>query len=233
MRSRPSIASLSKRLTRYSLRTAIVFTTLVCIVLGAYVKRAHDEEHATDVVRSWGGTAILDYQWEQMNRSGTAAKAPPTPPCFQKLRQLLGDHYFSSVVAVKIPYHTTAPLNTNVLCLFHNLRSLDLSGTHVSDDDLQSLTRLKHIETLLLADTDVTNGAMRWVVDMPRLKRLSLQRTSITDVGLLALMQQHSLLQLDIDGTCVSRKAIEQFRLARPDCQVEVGMLATQTPLHW
>jgi len=233
MRWRPSIASFRSRLFRYSLRSAILFVTVVCIILGMYVKQARDEQHATDVVQSLGGCAVFDYQWEQMNRTGAAAKATPTPPRFQKLRQIFGDHYFSSVVAVTIPYHVTVPLNANVVASLRNLRSLELSGTHVSDDDLPIIARLKHLETLLLADTDVTNRGMRYLDTMPKLRTLSLRGTTITDIGLLALIEQRSLQQLDISDTGVTGRAIEQFRLERPDCQIEFGVLATQPPLPW
>jgi hypothetical protein len=220
--------------------------TIMCLVLGGHVKRVRDEKTATEKVRSWGGTAILDYQFEpksdlsqlEMWPSATAVRrsairsAPPQPR-FQRLRKLMGDHYFSSVVAVPIPYHATADVNVDVLDAFRSLRSLSLNGTHANDDDVRKLTRLNEIEVLRLSDTDVTDDGIQWLVRLPKLRILSLRGTVISDAGLLKLCRHNSLQYVDVSDTYVTEVGRHQLQTALPGCTVIAGAPEIRQPMRW
>jgi Leucine-rich repeat (LRR) protein len=55
------------------------------------------------------------------------------------------------------------------LCVFKNLRSLDLSGTNVTDDGLAILRELKNLKFLCLHDTHTTEAGVTRV--LPNLAR--------------------------------------------------------------
>ena len=230
---------------RFSLKTLTLFVTILCLVLGRYVKRVHDEKTAAEAVHRWGGATILDYQfgieadplqteiWPSSKTVPSRISSRPPEPRFRRLRELMGDHYFSSVVSVTIPYHVTPDINVDVLGAFRNLRSLGLSGTHTNDEDVRKLTRLTKIEVLRLADTDVTDGGVQWLLRLPKLRILSLRGTVISDAGLLKLCGHNSLQYVDVGDTYVTEVGRHQLQTALPDCTVIAGAPVSRRSLWW
>jgi hypothetical protein len=155
------------------------------------------------------------------------------PDVDRRLREQLGDDFFSDVVSVTLPYHSRADIDTSALLAFRGLRSLDLSGTHIGDADLQKIIGMNHLEELRLADTDVTDDGIRWIAQLPSLKTLSLRGTVLSDRGLLAMAQMNTLQELDITDTNVTQQGLLQLQTALVNCRVNIGMTATRKPLKW
>ena len=219
---------------RFSLRTTLLWLTAACFFLGIYVKQVRDQKAAREVVKAWDGIAYLDYQWAAVSvNTNSPAKSPPAPPNFRRLRELLGDDIFSSVVSVVIPYHSRANIDTSALLAFRRLRSLNLSGTHVGDADLQKIAGMSRVEELLLADTDVTDDGIQWIVQFPSLKILSLRGTVVSDTGLRAIAQMNALQELDVTDTNATKEGLDHLRAALHNCRVTAGLTATQKPLKW
>src|SRR4051812_13987229 len=104
---------------RFSLRAALLVVTIICLVLGSYVKQVLDQKRATEIVRSWGGTVLLEYQWEyETTHKNATNKSPPEPPNFRSFREWFGEDYFSNVVAVSLPYHSSPSIDVPVLLGF-------------------------------------------------------------------------------------------------------------------
>jgi hypothetical protein len=127
------------------------------------------------------------------------------------------------------------------------LRSLDLSGTRVTDGGLEALRSLHRLRNLYLVGLDglsdagmeklavlprlrrllmgncrrVTDRGLSALVDLPQLRFLGLDGTSITDAGLTLLTRQAHLRGLDV-RRCerVSTAGVESFRAAHPTCRV-------------
>jgi hypothetical protein len=219
---------------RFSLRTTLLLLTAACLFLGVYVREVRDQKVAREVVKAWGGIAYLDYQWAAASASSNSpTKSPPKPPNFRRLRELLGDDFFSDVVSVTVPYHARADIDTSALRAFRRMRSLNLSGTHVGDADLQKIARMSRIEELRLADTDVTNDGIQWIVQLPSLKALSLRGTVISDAGLLTLAQMDTLQELDVTDTNATKEGLDRLKATLRNCRVTTGLAATQKPLKW
>jgi Leucine Rich repeat len=221
-------------LFRFSLRAALVSLTAACLFLGGYVKQVRDQKDSREKIRACGGTAYLDYQWAAASASNKLrAQSPPKPPNFLRLRELLGDDFFSNVVAVTVPYHLGCEIDTSALLAFRRLRLLNLSGTHLGDDDLRKIAGMISIEELRLADTDVTDDGIQWIVRLPRLKILSLRGTVISDTGLRMVSQQTSLQELDASDTNATKEGLDHLKVALCNCRVTTGLAATRKGLTW
>jgi hypothetical protein len=91
----------------------------------------------------------------------------------------------------------------------------------VTDQTLESLRGLKLLKELDLNDTPITDAGLMILRDLPALERLRLARTKVTDKGFReALFDKDSLMQLDLQGTQVSRETMRAWRDAKPGRRV-------------
>jgi hypothetical protein len=91
----------------------------------------------------------------------------------------------------------------------------------VTDQTLESLRGLKALKELDLNDTQITDAGLSVLRDLPALERLRLARTKVTDKGFRdALFDKDSLMQLDLQGTQVSRETMRAWRDAKPGRRV-------------
>lgn len=131
-----------------------------------------------------------------------------------------------------------------------NLLWIDLSSLSELDDGLAIglLSPLReHVAELSLARTRVGDGVMEVVAAMPRLTRLSMQATGLTDAGLAQLARHSAIASLDLvqtrvtDGcvetlatmpklrrvfvwkTAISAEAVDWLALASPEAVVDTG----------
>jgi hypothetical protein len=94
-------------------------------------------------------------------------------------------------------------------------------GPPVSDEDLKTLSKIKHVVGVSLSDHhQATNDGLRWLGEMKELKCLMLEQFDITDVGLAHLQNIKSLEVLIIKAGQFSDAALLEFKNALPDCEV-------------
>jgi hypothetical protein len=234
MRALAAPSAKKRPLFRFSLRATLLSLTAACLLLGGYVKQVRDQKVARETIKAWGGIAYLDYQWAAASANNKLpVQSPAKPPNFRLLRELLGDDYFSNVVAVTIPYHALANIDASALLAFRRLRSLNLSGTHVGDDDLRKIAKMSSIEDLRLADTDITNDGIQWLSLLPQLSVLSLRGTVTSDAGILVLTKKQSLQELDVADTNATKEGLDRLQAALKTCRVTTGLAATRKALKW
>jgi Leucine-rich repeat (LRR) protein len=101
------------------------------------------------------------------------------------------------------------PLSGEVLTEFagghglEHLVTLWLTGTSVTDGDLNAFQNLKAIQHLALKSTPITNGALATLAKFANLTHLHLPR-QINDHGLEALSSSKSLLELDLSYSSIT-----------------------------
>src|SRR5262249_39690729 len=83
-----------------------------------------------------------------------------------------------------IPAATQTDLGLKVFLTINPDRpKLDLSGWNVTNDGLKELARLKHLQSLNLRDTKVTDSGLKDLAGL-NLKDLALPDAALTDLGL-------------------------------------------------
>jgi Leucine-rich repeat (LRR) protein len=93
--------------------------------------------------------------------------------------------------------------------------AVDLSGTSVTDQELQRLESLSELKELSLAGTPITDGGLSLLRGLVLLTSLDLSSTSVTDAGLAQLAPLVNLEYLDVSHTEVTDEGIAALRNPR------------------
>ena len=100
------------------------------------------------------------------------------------------------------------------------LTALHLTDTKVSGQDLHWMLPMPSLQTLKLNRLDFGDGAVADLARFPAVRHLELDGTSITDIGLRQLLAQNSALQrIELRGTPVTLDAIGELRSAYPNVE--------------
>jgi hypothetical protein len=132
---------------------------------------------------------------------------------------------------------------------FDGFEELDLTGSTISDADLEllrelpcqrlvldhcpitgpgldHLKQLPRLQELHLRCPSLSYLGVRFVGDLKHLERLSLAETSTTDASLSSLRGLERLRKLDLTGTKVSEQGVATLRQALPKCEIKAGPAA-------
>ena len=99
-------------------------------------------------------------------------------------------------------------------------RTVSLSETNVTDDDLNYLRRFWNIRDLYLSNTSVTSEGIKSLTQLTTLETLIISNTSIDDRAIESLTQLKNLSTLNVWGTNISTSGIDQLRLALPNVRL-------------
>jgi hypothetical protein len=95
---------------------------------------------------------------------------------------------------------------------------LQMANPDVTDSTLRYLVGLKDLRELDLDNTQVTDAGLAILAELPRLERLRLARTSVTDEGFRKhLADKDSLLELYVRGTKVASKSLREWKVKHND----------------
>jgi hypothetical protein len=100
------------------------------------------------------------------------------------------------------------------------LNSLALASA-VTDEGVQSLRGLSHLEFLWIESTSVTDKSVQVFSGLEGLRRLLIHRTAITDTGARELSRLKNLQELWL-GPQVTDEAAAELRIALPNCEIEL-----------
>lgn len=100
---------------------------------------------------------------------------------------------------------------------------LDLSGTKITDASAESLKQLVNLDTLHLEKTTVGDAVVSALVDMPYLAYLNLHSTKVTDASLESLKSVPSLERLYLWQTTASYEAAKGLEKHTPGLEVNLG----------
>ena len=180
-----------RRWFRFSLKTFLVVTTAVCILLAVAVKRAHDRRSAIAAIDAWGGGYTIDLlgpdwmrEYVRNNKWFYNLSRVSVGPRLDDYDA--GNPFDDQALQRLIPY----------LNRFSNFRKLDVRGTAVTDQGLSHLDELNFLDEILLNET------------------------RISDAGLKVLADIGTLTRIDIRETMVTPQGIAKFQAALPNCEV-------------
>ena len=194
MRNQTSFSSSPVRKRRwlsFSVRSLFVVTLFVACLLGWKLHKVNQQRRAVSKIKELGGTVYYDTDRHLADSDDPSPFQAP-----QWLRELLGDDYFDSVVAVRI-YHKDLD-DVSFLADLPMIEDLNLSGTNVTNlAPLANLTKLKRLVLLAVPVRDISPLA-----NLTNLESLSLENTKVADI--LPLANLVNLRDLSLAGTPVS-----------------------------
>ena len=95
---------------------------------------------------------------------------------------------------------------------------LQMANSDVTDEILRYLVGLKQLRELDLNNTQVTDAGLKELAELPKLRDLRLARTKITDEGFRQhLLGKESLMNLDLTGTSVASKTVREWKSANSE----------------
>lgn len=103
------------------------------------------------------------------------------------------------------------------------LRSLDLSGTAISDGAITDLSPFTALERLTLNRTAITGSTLAALAVLPRLEHLGLFATEVDDAALRALEGFPRLERVFLSQSRVTADGVRELAGACPNLRVEAG----------
>ena len=226
---------MKSRRFRFSLRTMLVLTAALCVWLGIQVNAARRQREAVAVLLN--ARAIILYDYQVVPHQAGVDRLPPGPAW---LRELIGDDYSRTVVAViirpeatiqksvldelaKLPYvrefglmgdlWRTEISDNDLAALreFHQLEWLNLVDVHLSGSILATLSYPGRLKILRLNGTDADDAALKYCEKMMLLEILDLGGTRVTDVGLVHLRNIKNLDDLRLNDTRITDAGLEHL----------------------
>jgi internalin A len=127
---------------------------------------------------------------------------------------------FDSLEQLILSDTTVTDAGLPVLATIPRLLVLQLDGTQVTDAGLTELRKCPKLEHLDLSCTGVTDAGLRLLAGSASLETLLLNKTAITDDGLKCLADLPELIGVQVSGTDVSKGAIDEMKLNRPQLTI-------------
>ena len=90
-----------------------------------------------------------------------------------------------------------------------NVRSVNFTRKKIADSDLQPLVELRHLKTLDLRFTPISNAGLAYVKELTTLETLNLQATRVTDDGLRQLQSLTNMQKFSVERTAVTDDGLE------------------------
>ena len=103
---------------------------------------------------------------------------------------------------------------------FTGVTYIDVTGTKITDNDLQHLSGLTNLQTLCLGNTQVTDAGLQHLSGLTHLRCLYLEETQVTDAGLRHLSGLTNLQELYVDNTQVTDAAADELRSQLPGLEI-------------
>lgn len=148
----------------------------------------------------------------------------PKPPTAEAAQKMVTDKYKgdvrrdedlvgSPIVRVYLRKKQVADGDLALLEALPDLIEVDLTGSRlVGDKGIAVLPKLTKLQSLGLADTQVTDAGLATLKDAISLESLDLTRTRVGDKGLRALVGGPKLKSLGLHGTAVTDASLATFK---------------------
>jgi hypothetical protein len=217
---------------RFSLRTAFIATTLLCIALAFHLEATRRQKKAVEAIRAADGWVAYDYAWKDGDWiKGGKSWAP------QWLTSALGEDAFHRVVAVNASalFHSAndehghhhgpdpdAVMSRELWQAIASLRStqwLCLNARNLSDDELRHLAGLPRLTVLNMEAVPIDGSGLQHLVSLPNLQHLNLSRIHLKDEHAHWIVQMKQLRVLGIQESTISPPVAADLRQKMPLCK--------------
>jgi hypothetical protein len=217
---------------RFSLRTALLATTVLCIWLGWQLQAAKRQKQAVERIRAAGGWVAYDYAWK--DGDWIQGGKSPVP---QWLTSIAGEDAFHSVVAVDLaalfhsaydgnrPYMGPDPdaaISDELWQSIEQLRStqwLSLNARNFSDNELRHVRGLSRLTELKMEAAPIDGAGLEHLVSLPNLEHLNLSRIHLKDEHAHWLAQMKQVRVLGLSESTISPAVAADLQQKMPWCK--------------
>lgn len=100
-----------------------------------------------------------------------------------------------------------------------NIRKLDLSGTGITNQAIESLNKFKQLSYMRITNTQITDSGIK-TLSSPSLAKLDLRYTSVTANGIRALLKNNKTIQtLSLSDSISDQDFYDIARTFKVDCK--------------
>jgi hypothetical protein len=186
-----------RRWLRYSLRSLLILTTVLCIWLGIKVNQARRQKAAVDTLRALG--AQIAYEHQRVPAGYFDSQVDLNVPVWA--RELCGDDFFQTVRSVAFVSRANAD-------------STKFIPYEIADDDLECLADLPHLERFYIDTAPITDAALVHLAGHKSLTTIYLKYTAINGSGLRHLAVR-GLVEIGLEGSPVNDAGLSHLREAK------------------
>lgn len=234
---------------QYRLRGLFITVTVFAVFLGVQVNRANRQGDAMAELEEVTHDVEYDYQRPSEEAPINYARQPRGWPW---LRNLLGSHYFDTVVGISLE-GTERPVSDRDVALLSQLAHLryvavggrtsitplgcdsfahlsrhirELYLDNVPGEALTRIAALNELRVLWFTHAEVSDAALSSLAKSSSLRELVLNDTSADDAGVASLSNLTSLMRLDLQGTRISDTGLAS--LGRMDALKSLNLAKTR-----
>ncbi len=131
-----------------------------------------------------------------------------------------GGSEYHYVYGIELAGHFIDEARWKEISLLTEARSVWLSETNVTDDDLKHLRSFWNIRHLSLQKTRVTSDGIDSLSRLTTLETLIVSNTSIGDEAICSLSRLKNLTTLNVRATNISPSGLDRLRAALPTCRL-------------
>jgi hypothetical protein len=181
---------------------------VLAVGLGFYVRSVHIQQAAVAAIRRVGGSVDYDWRWGNYNPDIVDNDGKWRAPKW--LARLVPVDYVANVAFVDLTHRRARGRST-----------VSVGGPNPADDEtLAHVGRLRHVESLRLNDTAITDAGLAHIEGLTGLRDLQLDGTRVGDAGLAHLRGMKNLGLLWISGSRVTDEGVLDLERALPALQV-------------
>ena len=136
---------------------------------------------------------IIDKRFEDKKTNGVVARAESSELRYTsgKLQPRVERDEDGNVTRLKLTDLKLSPADITELSGLKHLRSLALFGTNITDQDLVHLSECPNLEHLNLTNTEVTDDAIESILKIKKLKSVCLGNVKVTQAGIEKLKEEN------------------------------------------
>ncbi len=225
-----------RRCLRFNLRFLLIAVTLAAVALGTWMQQTRRQKSTVELIKTLGGEVHYSYELEEDAEGFLVPTSPLDPPGPSWIRSQMGIDFFDSVAAVRLRLGGNAssgipwpkelatgppisPLRSRssytsaipAILALTELRTLELSGIEIRDEDLLQLQHLTKLEQLALYSTTISQERFAYVGKLTQLEALDLYATGISDDGMRHLKNLTKLTYLSLCGEVHSGQGLKHL----------------------
>lgn len=229
----------ARRWKQFSLGTAFIFLTLLCVLFGPWSDGAHRQRKAVAAISRLGGSvAYRGEVWHDFRRGSWIPI---------RLKNFIGRDFFDPVTIVYLSSEEFR--DSDLVCLedlpdveeiwipesitdaglvhlrgITQLKEVNLHGPGFTDAGLRKLRSLPRLRSFTSTNAKFSDEALRELSRHSKLQTLHLYsdeyQPGITDAGIGHLQKLKNLEWLIIHAKRISKRAEEDLQRALPQCEI-------------